>query len=348
MSATPKPLKVKLSGVSGPSAGKSPLDDDPRSLWRVNQLGSPLDLAEVSTRRRAGFSGGKKAGKKALTKRGELLADLQELLWAHASAAPEPERDAVVEVIASRAPHDDDDAARRKELLGPRVQELLDDLAPGPRLLLVLQGMDASGKGGMVKSVVGMMDPLGVEVTAFGKPTEQELKEHYLERVVRQLPTPGHVGVFDRSHYEDVLVPAVTGTHDADELAERVETLQHFESELVRRGFVLVKVMLHVSPEEQLDRLVSRLDRTHKHWKYDPSDADSRAEFDTFQTVYASLMEATDASYAPWHVVGADRKWYSRLMVQEILIAALADLNLSWPAADYNVEAERRRLVKIK
>lgn len=347
MIANSEQLNVKLSGVPGPDPGANPLDADPRSLWRVNRFDSPLDLSAVPTRRRAGFDEGKKAGKKALKERGELLADLQEVLWAHEFAAPEDERKAVVQAIAARAPEKDEDAARRKELLGPKVEKLLEELKPGPRVLLVLQGMDASGKGGMVKSVVSMMDPLGVHVTAFGKPTEQELKEHYLERIIRRLPRPGHVGVFDRSHYEDVLVPAVTGTHDADELAERVETLQHFESELVRHGFVIVKVMLHVSASEQLDRLVSRLYRVHKHWKYDPSDADARSEFGTFQTVYSSLMEATDADYAPWHVVGADRKWYSRLVVQEILIAALADLNLRWPPADYDVEAERRRLLEI-
>ncbi|WP_235928433.1 PPK2 family polyphosphate kinase [Nesterenkonia haasae] len=346
MPANSEPLNVNLSGVPGPDTSGNPLAVDPRSLWRVRQFDSPLDLSAVPTRRRAGFDAGKKAGKEALMERGELLADLQELLWAHEFAAPEAEREAVVQGIAARAPESAQDATRRKELFGPRVQKLFDELEPGPRVLLVLQGMDASGKGGMVKSVVSMMDPLGVEVTAFGKPTEQERQEHFLERIIRRLPRPGHVGVFDRSHYEDVLVPAVTGTHDADELAERVETLQHFESELVRHGFVIVKVMLHVSAAEQLDRLVARLDRIHKHWKYDPSDADARAEFGRFQTVYASLLEATDAVYAPWHVVGADRKWYARLVVQEVLITALADLNLRWPAADYDIETERRRLME--
>src|SRR5699024_6449174 len=137
--------------------------------------------------------------------------------------------------------------------------------------------------------------------------------------------SPGHVGVFDRSHYEDVLVPTVTGSHSDDEVAQRVEALQIFERELVRRGFVLVKVMLHISADEQQQRLLSRLDREHKQWKYRLADADARAHFGTFQTVYAGLLEATDADHAPWHVVPADRKWYSRLAVQELLIAALGD-----------------------
>ncbi|WP_191089682.1 PPK2 family polyphosphate kinase [Nesterenkonia ebinurensis] len=339
-------LDVKLTGVPGPSVEGNPFDGDPRSLWRVNQYESPLNLSEVPTRRRTGFDGRKKAGRKALSRRAELLADLQELLWAHVAAAPSAERNAVLTAIADRAPErDHEEDARRKKLFDSQVEELLVELEPGPRVLLVLQGMDASGKGGMVKSVVGAMDPLGVDVAAFGKPTARQLRQHYLQRVIQRLPTPGHVGVFDRSHYEDVLVPAVTGTHDEDQLAERVEALQFFERELVRRGFVIVKVMLHISPQEQLDRLVSRLDREHKHWKYDPSDADARDEFGTFQIVYAGLLEATDADHAPWHVIGANRKWYSRLAVQEILIAALADLNLRWPAADYDIAEERRRLL---
>lgn len=342
------PLNVQLTGVSSLSepAKGVPFDADPRSLWRVTGYGSPLELSEVPTRRRRGFDGRKKQGNKALAERGDVLADLQEMLWAHVAAAPEAERRAVVEAIASRAPEPtSEESSRRAELLSPAVQQMLEKLEPGPRLLLVLQGMDASGKGGMVKSVVGAMDPLGVDVAAFGKPTAEESREHYLQRIIRRLPVPGHVGVFDRSHYEDVVVPTITGSHSLDEVTERTEALQLFERELVRHGVVIVKVLLHISADEQLDRLLSRLDREHKHWKYHPSDADARKEFDTYQQVYDGLVEATDADWAPWHVVGANRKWYSRLAVQEILIAALADLNLRWPAADYDVETERQRLI---
>lgn len=341
-------LHVELTGYPGPDAESGvPFEADPRSLWRVSQHPVPLQLSDVPTRAKTGFRGGKKAGQKALAARSELLAELQELLWAHVLAAPESERQAVVEAIAERASADDDaEESRRGQLFPSKVEKAIEGIERGPRLLLVLQGMDASGKGGTVSSVVGAMDPLGVSVAAFGKPTPAQLRRHYLERIIARLPSPGHVGVFDRSHYEDVLVPAVAGTHSEDVLAERVETLRMFERELVRRGFVIVKVMLHISAEEQLERLLARLDRPHKQWKYDPSDADARAEFATFQTVYASLIEATDTDYAPWHVVGADRKWYSRLAVQELLIAALGDLNLTWPAADYDVEQERRRLMQ--
>nr|WP_255316616.1 PPK2 family polyphosphate kinase [Nesterenkonia sp. Act20] len=267
-------------------------------------------------------------------------------MWAHVASAPEAEQREVAKAIAARVPRrTPTEKARREELFSPEVETALSNLARGPRVLLILQGMDAAGKGGVVKQVVSSMDPMGVEVAGFGKPTSEENREHYLERVIRRLPRPGHVGVFDRSHYEDVLVPTITGSESPEELERRTEALKLFELELARQGFVIIKVMLHVSPEEQLDRLVSRLDREEKHWKYDPSDADARAQFSLFQSIYAYLLEATDADHAPWHVIGADRKWYSRLAVQELLIAAFSDLKLRWPAADYDVEAERKRLL---
>jgi len=345
---TPAPLDVPLSGVRGPKGvKKTPFDADPRVLWRVNQFASPFSLSDAPTSKKLGFKGKKDDGEDALAERAEVLADLEELMWAHVAAAPEVDQREVAKAIAARVPRrTPQEKARREELFSPEVEEALSALARGPRVLLILQGMDAAGKGGVVKQVVSSMDPMGVQVAGFGAPTAAEKREHYLERVIRKLPRPGHVGVFDRSHYEDVLVPTVTGAESAEELERRTEALVLFEQELVRQGFVIIKVMLHVSPEEQLDRLVSRLDREEKHWKYDPSDADSRANFTLYQSVYAQLLEATDADHAPWHVIGADRKWYSRLAVQELLIAAFADLKLRWPAADYDVEKERKRLLE--
>lgn len=330
--------------MPGPAPSGTPFDGDPRTLWRPGAYEAPLQLSEVPARRRTGFSGKKKAGRKAMADRADLLADLQELMWAHVASAPKKEKDAVLAAISARAPKPNESEARRKKLFGARVEKSLQALEPGPRVLLVLQGVDAAGKGGVVKSVASAMDPLGVDVTAFGRPTEDEARQHYLQRVIERLPAPGHVGVFDRSHYEDVLVPTVTGSHSEEEVAQRVEAIQIFEAELVRRGFVIVKVLLHISEQEQQQRLLSRFEREHKHWKYRPADADAHAQFDTFQTVYSALIEATDADHAPWNILGADRKWYSRLAVQELLIAALADLNLKWPAADYDVDQERKRL----
>ncbi|GAA1818759.1 PPK2 family polyphosphate kinase [Nesterenkonia flava] len=339
-------LDVDLTGAPGPtSSKKTPFDGDTCTLWRLSQYGSPFNLSGVPTRRRIGFSGKKDDGEKALDARAGLLGDLQELLWAHVRAAGDDDRRAVSSAIAARAPRRNPrENMRRKELFSPEVEDALRVLERGPRVLLVLQGMDASGKGGMVKSVMTAMDPLGVDVRAFGKPTRTEAREHYLQRIIRALPAPGHVGVFDRSYYEDVLVPTVQGTEAEETLGDRVEALRIFEAELVRKGFVLIKVLLHISPEEQLERLLDRLDREHKHWKFDPSDVDAREEFQTYQTVYSALLEATDADHAPWHVIGADRKWYSRLAVQELLIAALDDLSLRWPPAAYNISRKRARL----
>lgn len=325
----------------------TPFTEHPQDLWRVNQGESPLHIQDLATRRRRGFRGKKKDGVAALNSRAAVLAELQERMWAHVRSAPADERDAMVAQIAAQTTEDTTAQKRRRTvLMGKQTSQMLNAIEPGPRILLVLQGMDASGKGGVVSSVVSAMDPLGVEVTAFGAPTPEEQQQHYLQRVIEALPEPGHVGVFDRSHYEDVLVPAITGAVDDQELARRVETLRLFEQHLVRRGFVIVKVMLNVGPDEQLSRLLSRLDRAEKHWKYHPSDADARERFHDFLTVYSGLLEATDADWAPWHIIGADRKWYSRLAVQELLIAALADLALEWPEAGYDIEVERRRLLE--
>lgn len=321
----------------------APVDE----LWRVNSGSEALHIRDLPTRRRRGFTGKKKAGQAALSQRAEVLAELQERMWAHVKAAPEDQRQALVERIAARTTEDSPAQKRRRTILmGKQTAQALNALERGPRILLVLQGMDASGKGGVVSSVVSAMDPLGVDVAAFGAPTPEEQQQHYLQRIIEALPEPGHVGVFDRSHYEDVLVPAISESVDDQELARRVETLQVFEQQLVRTGFVIIKVMLNVSPKEQLSRLLSRLDRADKHWKYHPSDADARERFRDFLTVYSGLLEATDADWAPWHVIAADRKWYSRLAVQELLIAALADLELGWPAASYDVDRERRRLLE--
>lgn len=326
-----------------------PFDGDPRRLWRAAEsrpADEPLDLGSISTRRRRGFDGGRRKGRKRLARRAEVLADQQELLWAH-RVAGDPEAVRALDVdLAARVPRrSPSETERLGGLVDQEVESRLAELARGPRVLLVLQGMDASGKGGVVKHVVGSMDPLGIAVTGFGAPTAQERSEHYLRRVMRRLPAVGEVGVFDRSHYEDVLVPAVTGSHPQDEVERRTEALGLFERELARLGFVIVKVFLHLSPQEQLDRLASRLDRPEKHWKYHPSDADARADFDDYRSAYAEVIAATDEDWAPWHIVPADRKWYSRLAIQELLIAALADLDLQWPEADYDVETERECLL---
>lgn len=212
------------------------------------------------------------------------------------------------------------------------------------RVLLVIQGMDTSGKGGIMRHVVGSVDPQGVEITAFKKPTEEELSHPFLWRIKKALPGPGTIGVFDRSHYEDVLVVRVHDLVPRSQWSRRYTTINTFEQGLVEDGTTVIKVMLHVSKEEQGERLRERLDRPDKHWKYNPGDIDERQHWDAYQEAYQAVLDKTSTEAAPWYVVPADRKWYARLAVQQLLLEHLRALPLSWPEADFDVEAEKKRL----
>jgi PPK2 family polyphosphate:nucleotide phosphotransferase len=213
------------------------------------------------------------------------------------------------------------------------------------RLLLVLQGMDTSGKGGTLKHTVGLVDPQGVRITSFKKPTAEELEHDFLWRVRRALPGPGFIGVFDRSHYEDVLVARVDELAAPEEIERRYDAINQFERELVDEGTVVLKCMLHISKKTQKERLLARLDNPEKHWKYNPGDLSARAKWDAYQEAYAVALERTNTGHAPWHVVPSDKKWFRNLAVGQLLLEALRGMDLHWPAADFDVEAERARLL---
>ncbi|OZE80603.1 PPK2 family polyphosphate--nucleotide phosphotransferase [Rhodococcus sp. 15-649-2-2] len=213
-------------------------------------------------------------------------------------------------------------------------------------VLLVLQGMDTAGKGGMVKHVIGMVDPQGVDLASFGVPTQEEKQHHYLWRIRKALPRAGRIGVFDRSHYEDVLVVAVHDLVPREVWEQRFDEINAFEKELTDEGTIVVKVALFVSADEQKKRLQERLDRPDKYWKYNPGDVTERGFLPQYRTAYQRVLDRTDTDYAPWYVVPADRKWYSRLAVTEILIDALEQLDLDWPAPDFDVELEKKRLAE--
>ncbi|OBK79091.1 polyphosphate kinase 2 family protein [Mycobacterium sp. 1164985.4] len=231
-----------------------------------------------------------------------------------------------------------------------RLQEMLYASSKGTddsrSVLLVLQGMDAAGKGGIVKHVVGAVNPMGVRYTAFGKPTQEELAHDFLWRIRRALPPAGHIGVFDRSHYEDVLIVRVHDLVPPDVWGARYGEINAFERELVDGGTTLVKVAMFISLEEQKKQLLERLDDPTKYWKYNPGDIDERLKWPQYQEAYQAVLDRTSTDYAPWHVVPCDRRWYSRLAVTELLIQALEGLDLSYPPADFNVEAERKRLLE--
>ncbi len=225
-------------------------------------------------------------------------------------------------------------------------ERLFADKEVGKRsILLVLQGMDTSGKGGTLKGTVGLVDPQGVKITSFKAPTEEELAHDFLWRIERAVPGPGIIGVFDRSHYEDVLIARVKQLVPPEEIERRYGAINDFEARLVDSGVTLLKCMLHISPEEQKERLLARLDDPTKHWKYNPNDLAERARWAEYRAAYEIALERNNTEQAPWYVIPADKKWYRNLAVGNLLLEALRGLDPQWPKADFDVEAERQRLL---
>lgn len=251
------------------------------------------------------------------------------------------------------APGFDGKKAEGKEALAAMQPELADlqerlwaerTVGSERRVLVVLQGMDTSGKGGVLRHTIGLVDPQGVRITSFKAPTEEERAQDFLWRIEKGLPEAGYVGVFDRSHYEDVLIARVHGLADADEIERRYGAINEFEARLVDEGFSIIKCMLHISADEQKARLTERLANPEKHWKYNPGDLDERAHWPAYREAYEIALERTTTDVAPWHVVPADKKWFRNLAVGQILLDTLRDLDLQWPVADFDVAAETARL----
>ena len=212
------------------------------------------------------------------------------------------------------------------------------------RLLVVLQAMDAAGKGGMVNHVFGQLEPYGLELTAFKAPSEEERAHDFLWRIEPRVPGPGVIGLFDRSHYEDVLIQRVRGFAPPEEIERRYGAIAEFEKRIADEGVHIIKIMLHVSPEEQASRLLDRLDTPEKHWKYNPGDADERLHWKSYMEAFQIAIERTNAEHAPWFVVPANAKWYARAAVQRIVISELQRVAPAWPAVKFDVAAERERV----
>lgn len=237
--------------------------------------------------------------------------------------------------------------AARSEVLGELQERLFACSRAGEAkdaVLLVLQAMDTAGKGGIVRHVVGGVDPQGIELAAFKAPTPEELEHDFLWRIEPHLPQPGFIGVFDRSHYEDVLIGKVRDLAEPAEIERRYDAIVDFERRVAASGIRMIKVMLHISRDEQKERLAERLERPDKYWKYNPGDVDERLLWDDYMDAYRAVFERTSTPEAPWYVVPANRKWYARLAVQELLIEAMEDIDPQWPAADFDIEAEKKRL----
>ena len=212
------------------------------------------------------------------------------------------------------------------------------------RLLLVLQGMDTSGKGGTVKHVIGQFNPAGCRIHAFKAPTVEEKRHPFLWRIRRHLPEPGEIGIFDRSHYEDVLIARVRELVPASVWARRYGVINRFESALVEDGVTIVKVFLHIGQEEQRDRLLARLDNPDKYWKFDVTDIDERALWPNYQEAYQDVLERCGTEAAPWYLVPADHKWYRNWAVSRLLLEHLEAMDPRYPEAHFDLAKCRERL----
>ena len=208
------------------------------------------------------------------------------------------------------------------------------------RVLLVLQAMDTAGKGGIVNHVMGQMNPQGVQLKSFKAPTPEEQSYDFLWRIEKEVPAAGMVGVFDRSHYEDVLIHRVHRWADAEELGRRYRAINEFEARQAAAGTKVVKVMLHISRDEQRERLLARLEDPAKRWKYSGNDLKERAFWEDYMDAYQAAFEQTSSELAPWHIVPADKKWYARIAVQHLLLDALEGLALEWPVPELDVDME--------
>lgn len=210
------------------------------------------------------------------------------------------------------------------------------------RVLLILQAMDTAGKGGIVNHVMAAMNPQGVQFKAFKAPTDEEKSYDFLWRIEKEVPAAGMMGIFDRSHYEDVLIHKVHGWATPDEIKRRYTAINEFEARLGDSGTTVVKVMLHISGDEQKQRLLARLDDPAKHWKYSHGDLEERAFWNDYMDAYQAAIEETSTPAAPWHVIPANKKWFARIAVQQLLLGALSGMNLKWPKAEFDVAAERK------
>ncbi|MFC0533584.1 PPK2 family polyphosphate kinase [Phytohabitans kaempferiae] len=280
------------------------------SLRELLRVGPAVDLKDIDPGSTPGLPGRKVTGK-------------DQKGWAR-------------EQLASMAP----ELARQQEMLYAGAKASGDRR----RLLLVLQAMDCGGKDGTIKKVAGAMNPLGLHIVGFGAPTEEELRHDFLWRIRRALPPAGLVGVFNRSHYEDVLIARVESLVPERVWRSRYWQINGFERDLINDGLTPVKVMLHISYDEQRQRLMERLTDPTKHWKYNPADVDARARWTDYQAAYNDALSRCSTDHSPWYVVPADRKWYRDWAVANIVLEALTEMRLSYPRSDFDLDAERRRL----
>jgi PPK2 family polyphosphate:nucleotide phosphotransferase len=247
-----------------------------------------------------------------------------------------PGKRAKTEAAAAEAAH---------ELVSLQERLYAESTAGGRRsILLVLQGIDTAGKGGVVEHVVGAFGPAGVRVTAFKSPTEEERQHDFLWRIWKAVPTPGTIAVFDRSHYEDVLIQKVHHWVTQEEIERRYDEINRFESQLVDQGTIVIKCFLHISYATQRERLLARLDDPSKHWKFREADIDERALWSDYQGAFAAMLQSCSTEVAPWYVVPSDKKWYRNWAIGEILRETLAEMDPRYPDVELDVDRLKERL----
>jgi PPK2 family polyphosphate:nucleotide phosphotransferase len=211
-------------------------------------------------------------------------------------------------------------------------------------VLIVLQGMDTSGKDGAVKRAVGSLNPAGVRITAFKAPTDAEKRLGFLGRIRRVLPGPGEIAVFNRSHYEDVGIVRVHGWASPAVIERRYADINRFEEEVAGSGTAIIKCFLHISFEEQRERLLARLADPAKHWKFNPKDVDERALWSDYMAAYELAISRCNTDRAPWYVVPADHKWYRDWALTHLLHETMEGLDPQYPKPKLNIPALRKRL----
>ena len=232
------------------------------------------------------------------------------------------------------------------QLIG-RLEELQERLyANGDRaVLIVLQGMDTSGKDGTIRSVMSGVNPQGCKVVSFKAPSSEELGHDFLWRVHQKAPPKGQIGIFNRSHYEDVLITRVHGWVSDKVVKQRFNQIKEFEELLYENGTTILKFFLHISKDEQKERLEERIRDPEKRWKFNEGDLEERKLWKKYMDAFENVMAATSTDYAPWHIVPANRKWYRNLVVADRVVDALEDMKLKTPPAPAGVNFDTLKIV---
>jgi len=238
------------------------------------------------------------------------------------------------------------DQLEEKALELADLQELL--YAENKRkILIVLQGIDTSGKDSTIRHVFGKVNPQGTKVANFKVPTPKELAHDYLWRVHPHTPGKGEIAIFNRSHYEDVLVVRVHELFPQSVWEKRYHHINEFERLLTDEGTTILKFYLHISKQEQAERFLARLDRPHKRWKFNPGDLDEREHWEDYIKAYEDMLSLTSTDHAPWYVIPSDRKWYRNLTIASVIVKKLKSLNMTFPAEVPDIDQYRDLLVKM-